>query len=60
MLAWLSAERTDVEAVDTWNAPGNAPMIAINDALGSVVVAETLSFRKQRGAGAGSYPSKSG
>jgi GNAT superfamily N-acetyltransferase len=48
MLDWLRTERSDVEAVDTWNAPGNEPMIAINDALGCTVVAETLSFRKQR------------
>ena len=31
-----------------YNVPGNAPMIAINDALGCSVVAETLSFRKER------------
>jgi GNAT superfamily N-acetyltransferase/RimJ/RimL family protein N-acetyltransferase len=48
MLEWLRAERPDVECVDTWNVPGNAPMIAINDALGCVVVAETIAFRKQR------------
>ena len=34
MLEWLRAERRDVEVIDTWNVPGNAPMIAINDALG--------------------------
>jgi hypothetical protein len=28
--------------------PGNAPMIAINDALGCTVVAETISYRKDR------------
>jgi GNAT superfamily N-acetyltransferase len=48
MLDWLRAERTDVESVDTWNAPDNAPMIAINDALGCRVVAETVRFVKQR------------
>jgi GNAT superfamily N-acetyltransferase len=48
MLDWLRDERPDVEAIDTWNAAGNAPMIAINDALGCTKVAETLSFRKQR------------
>jgi GNAT superfamily N-acetyltransferase len=50
MLDWLRAERPDVEFVDTWNVPGNAPMIAINDALGCTVVAETLAFRKDRSA----------
>jgi GNAT superfamily N-acetyltransferase len=48
MLAWLREERPDVESVDTWNAPGNAPMVAINDALGCTVVAEALRFRKDR------------
>jgi GNAT superfamily N-acetyltransferase len=48
MLAWLRTERPDVESVDTWNVPGNAPMIAINDALGCRKVAETIAFRKVR------------
>jgi GNAT superfamily N-acetyltransferase len=48
MIDWLRAERPDVEAVDTWNAAGNGPMIAINEALGCTLVAETLSFRKHR------------
>jgi GNAT superfamily N-acetyltransferase len=51
MLAWLRDERPDIEAVDTWNVPGNAPMIAINDALGCTVVAETIRFRKNRSDG---------
>jgi GNAT superfamily N-acetyltransferase len=50
MIEWLRAQRPDVEMVDTWNVPHNAPMIAINDALGCVVVAETISFRKDRSA----------
>jgi GNAT superfamily N-acetyltransferase len=48
MLDWLRAERPDVESVDTWNVPDNAPMIAINDALGCWKVAETIAFRKMR------------
>jgi GNAT superfamily N-acetyltransferase len=48
MLAWLDAERPDVLQADTWNVPENAPMIAINEALGSRKVAETISFRKER------------
>jgi GNAT superfamily N-acetyltransferase len=51
VLDWLRAERSVVESVDTWNAPENAPMIAINDALGCRVVAETVRFTKHRGAG---------
>ncbi len=48
MLDWLRTERPDVEYADTWNVPDNAPMIAINDALGCRRVAETISFRKER------------
>jgi RimJ/RimL family protein N-acetyltransferase len=48
MLAWLRRERPDVDSVDTWNAAGNAPMIAINDALGCRKVAETVRFTKLR------------
>jgi GNAT superfamily N-acetyltransferase len=48
MLDWLRSERPDVEYTDTWNVPDNAPMIAINDALGCRKVAETIAFRKLR------------
>lgn len=48
MLDWLRGERPDVRYADTWNVPGNAPMIAINDALGCRKVAETIAFRKCR------------
>ena len=48
MLDWLRTERPDVDAADTWNAPGNAPMIAINEVLGCREVAETVRFTKVR------------
>ena len=48
MLDWLRTERPDVESADTWNAPGNDPMIAINDALGCRLVARTVRFTKHR------------
>jgi GNAT superfamily N-acetyltransferase len=48
MLDWLREDRPDVEYADTWNVPENAPMIAINDALGCRRVAETIAFRKVR------------
>jgi len=48
MLSWLRTERPDVHATDTWNASGNAPMIAINDALGCRKVAQTIRFTKTR------------
>jgi hypothetical protein len=44
----LRADRPDVEYADTWNVPENAPIIAINEALGCRRVAETMSFRKLR------------
>ena len=44
MLDWLRLERPDVESVDTWNAPDNAPMITINEALGCRKVAEAIRF----------------
>jgi RimJ/RimL family protein N-acetyltransferase len=48
MLEWLRQERPDVQSVDTWNAQGNAPMIAINEALGCRLVAATVRFTKHR------------
>jgi GNAT superfamily N-acetyltransferase len=48
MLDWLRTERPDVASVDTLNVPDNAPMLAINDALGTRKVAETIAFRKAR------------
>jgi GNAT superfamily N-acetyltransferase len=48
MLDWLRTERPDVESTDTWNSPDNAPMIAINHALGCRLVAETVQFTKVR------------
>jgi GNAT superfamily N-acetyltransferase len=48
MLEWLRSERPDVTYADTWNAAGNAPMIAINDALGCRLVAETVRFTRTR------------
>jgi GNAT superfamily N-acetyltransferase len=48
MLDWLRRERPDVESADTWNAPGNAPMIAINEALGCRKVAESVRYTKVR------------
>ena len=48
MLDWLRTERSDVESADTWNAPGNDPMIAINEALGCRMVARTVRFTQHR------------
>jgi GNAT superfamily N-acetyltransferase len=53
MLDWLRLQRPDVESVDTWNAPDNAPMIAINEALGCRKVAEAIRFVKLRSGASG-------
>jgi GNAT superfamily N-acetyltransferase len=48
MLDWMRTERPDVESAETWNASGNAPMIAINELLGCRKVAEAVRFTKVR------------
>jgi len=47
MLQWISRERPEVRATDTWNATTNHHMIAVNERLGATVVARHLSFRLQ-------------
>ena len=48
MAQWLRAERPDVRAVDTWNDETNAPMLAVNERLGTVLVAENSAYRRPR------------
>ncbi len=45
MLLWLSRERPEVGAVDTWNAADNHHMIAVNERLGAQVIGRNLGFR---------------
>jgi GNAT superfamily N-acetyltransferase len=45
MLRWISVERPEVAAIDTWNAVSNHHMIAINERLGATVVAVHQSYR---------------
>ena len=45
MLRWISHERPEVSATDTWNATTNHHMIAVNERLGAAVVAKHVSFR---------------
>lgn len=47
MLRWVSQERPEVSATDTWNATTNHHMIAVNEKLGATVVARHVSFRLQ-------------
>ena len=49
MLEWLRTAYAPTSTfTDTWNVPGNAPMIAINEMLGCRKVAETVRFTKTR------------
>lgn len=48
MADWLREERPEVIATDTWNAPDNHHMIAINERLGCRVVANGRGFMRVR------------
>lgn len=45
MLRWISRERLEVSATDTWNSTTNHHMIAVNERLGATVIARHVSFR---------------
>lgn len=45
MLRWIGHERPEVAEIDTWNATTNHHMIAVNEQLGTHVVARHLTFR---------------
>lgn len=45
MLRWISQERPEVAATDTWNATTNHHMIAVNERLGARVIAHYESYR---------------
>lgn len=45
MLRWLSRERPEVAATDTWNATTNHHMIAVNERLGATVIAHHETYR---------------
>ena len=45
MLRWISQERPEVAATDTWNATTNHHMIAVNERLGAKLVAEHETYR---------------
>lgn len=46
MLEWLRAEEPQLSEVDTWNQESNTHMIAVNDAIGCVVVGREVMFQK--------------
>lgn len=45
MLRWISEERPEVAATDTWNATTNHHMIAVNERLGATVIAHHQTYR---------------
>ncbi|MDP9444609.1 MAG: GNAT family N-acetyltransferase [Actinomycetota bacterium] len=47
MLRWLRDAEPQVRQIDTWNAVSNAHMIAVNDAMGHVVVATGATFQRR-------------
>jgi hypothetical protein len=46
MLRWLTAERPEAGATETWNAVNIHHMIAVSEQLGRQVIARNVSFRK--------------
>jgi hypothetical protein len=50
MLRWITDERPEVAATDTWNDVTNHHMIAVNEVLGAGVVARHRSYRLQEDA----------
>jgi len=45
MLRWVAEDRPEVRATQTWNSTANHHMLAVNEALGTRVVARSLSMR---------------
>jgi GNAT superfamily N-acetyltransferase len=56
MLAWLREAEPQLTEIDTWNQESNTHMIAVNDAIGCLVVGRELEF--QRRVTAGRSPSR--
>ena len=48
MLRWVTQERPEIAAVDTWNSVSNHHMIAVNERLGARVVAHFQGYRLER------------
>lgn len=47
MLRWLRSAEPQVTQVDTWNSVSNTHMIAVNDAMGHVVVGTGVTYQKR-------------
>lgn len=48
MLRWLQGARPEVAHIDTWNSVANQQMTAVNERLGTTVVARRRGFRLDR------------
>jgi GNAT superfamily N-acetyltransferase/RimJ/RimL family protein N-acetyltransferase len=47
MLRWVTAERPEIVATDTWNSTDNHHMIAVNERLGCRVIAVNVAYRRE-------------
>lgn len=47
MLRRLREERPELVQIDTWNAESNTHMLAVNDAIGCVVVGRLIEYQKK-------------
>ncbi len=47
MLKLLASQEPQITRVDTWNAESNDHMLAVNDALGCVIVARGAEYQKK-------------
>ncbi|MGZ4492490.1 MAG: GNAT family N-acetyltransferase, partial [Nocardioidaceae bacterium] len=46
MLRWVAAVRPEVRATETWNSTANHHMLAVNERLGTRVVARHVNMRR--------------
>ena len=45
MLRWVAQDRPELRATETWNSAENHHMLAVNETLGTAVVARHRSMR---------------
>lgn len=46
MIRWITTDRPEITATDTWNATDNHHMIAVNERLGCRVIATNVGYRR--------------
>jgi GNAT superfamily N-acetyltransferase len=47
MMGWLTEEGSQLRTLDTWNAEDNAPMVAVNEALGYTLLARGTAWQRK-------------